>query len=112
LSEQHDARELLEAVSDRNAGQAAASGALDFIKEKFSALAARLPAESVSRFPRFFSGLCSVEQAHAIERSFAPALAAYEGGASRLAQTLETIRLCAAQREFQRGSLSAFLARP
>ena len=112
LSAQHDVREVLEAASDRTAGQASASGMLEFMQQNFAALAARLPAESVSRFPRFFSGLCSVEQAAAAERFFGSALARFEGGASSLAQTLETIRLCAAQREFQQSSLSAFLARP
>ena len=112
LSAQHDVREVLEAASDRTAGQASASGMLDFMRQNFTALATRLPAESVSRFPRFFSGLCSTEQALAAERFFGPALAHFEGGASSLAQTLETIRLCAAQREFQQSSLSAFLARP
>ncbi|MEI7538414.1 MAG: M1 family metallopeptidase [Comamonadaceae bacterium] len=112
LSVQHDVREVLEAASDRAAGQASASGMLDFMQQNFAALAARLPAESVSRFPRFFSGLCSIEQASSAERFFGPALAPFEGGASSLAQTLETIRLCASQRDFQQSSLSAFLARP
>jgi hypothetical protein len=53
-----------------------------------------------------------VEQAATAERFFGPALTRFEGGASSLAQTLETIRLCAAQREFQQSSRSAFLARP
>ncbi len=112
LSPQHDIRELLEAASDHAASKASAEGMLEFMQENFPALAARLPAESVSRFPRFFSSLCGVDQALSAERFFGPALAPYEGGASSLAQTLETIRLCAAQRELRQSGLSTFMARP
>ncbi len=107
LSAQYDVRELMEAVGEYNGGQVAAMEMLDFLKANFKQLTARLPPESVSRFPRLLTGACTLEQALAIEQFLGPALAAYEGGVTTLAQTVESIRLCAAQREFQRGSLPA-----
>ncbi|MFZ4479663.1 MAG: M1 family metallopeptidase [Rhodoferax sp.] len=109
LSPRHDIRELLASGRDQYGDEAVADGLLAFLRDNFAAISARLPSESVARFPRYFSGFCSAGKAAEVEQFFAPLVSAYEGGASSLKQTLEGIRLCAVYSESQRASLSDFL---
>lgn len=111
LSPAHDIRELLTVGRDRNGVEAANDGLLRFMSENFAAISERLPKESVGRLPRFFSGFCAAEKADQLAQLFSGRVDAYEGGASALKQTLETIRLCAVYRDLQQADLAAFLLR-
>lgn len=110
LSKEHDIRELLTVGRDRNNTETVGEGLLSFMSDNFAAIAVRLPAETVSRLPRYFSGFCAVDKADQVAQ-FAVRVAGLEGGASTLKQTLETIRLCAAYRDLQQADLAAFLLR-
>jgi alanyl aminopeptidase len=110
LSPQHDIRELMTAGRERDGVEPVADGMLAFVMAHLPELAARLPNESVGRFPRFFSGLCGVDKAAQVEQFFAPQMGAYEGGSSALKQALEAIRLCGVYRDLQQASLNDFMA--
>lgn len=111
LSPAHDIRELLAVGRDRNSAEAANDGLLSFMSENFAAIAERLPKESVGRLPRLFSGFCAADKADQLAQLFAVRVGGFEGGASVLKQTLETIRLCAVYRDLQQADLVAFLLR-
>ncbi len=111
LSPEHDIRELMVSGRDQRGDGAVADGLFAFVTDNFSAIAARLPSESVARFPGFFSGLCAADKADQVERFFAPLTGSYEGAASSLKQALESIRLCAVYSDLQQASLSELLRR-
>ncbi len=110
LSPEHDIRELLMAGRDRNAVDLARESLFAFMRQNFAAIARRLPKESVGRFPQFFSGFCSTDKANEVQQFFAARLDTGFGGSTHLKQALENIRLCAAYRALQHGSLERFLA--
>ena len=56
----------------------------------------RIPAWEKGRLPARFDTFCSLEHANEIENFFSPFIADLESGPRYLANTLETIRLCAA----------------
>jgi hypothetical protein len=109
LAPQHDIRELMASGRDRSGDESVADGLFAFMSSNFAAISARLPRESVGRFPRFFSGFCANDKAEQLEQFFAPMVGAYEGGASALKQSLESIRLCAVYSGLQKVSLVDFL---
>ncbi len=109
LSPQHDIRELLPAGRGQQGGAALREGLLAFVSANFDAIAARLPKESVGRFPNYFADFCAADKALAVEQFFAPRLGSFPGGSNSLAQALESIRLCAVYRDTQRDSLAGFL---
>ncbi|MDD5333112.1 MAG: M1 family metallopeptidase [Rhodoferax sp.] len=109
LSPLHDIRELLPAGREHQGGAALREGLLAFVSANFDAIAARLPKESVGRFPNYFANFCAADKALAVEQFFAPRLGSYPGGSNSLAQSLERIRLCAVYRDAQRDSLTGFL---
>jgi len=110
LSPQHDIREIMQSGRDRHSNEAARESQFRFVKDNFAAISKRLPKESMARFPQFFAGFCSAKKAAEVEQFFTPRLAADEGGASYLKQSLERIRLCAVYRDAQHASLSGFLS--
>jgi alanyl aminopeptidase len=109
LSPQHDIRELMASGRDHSGDESVADGLFAFMTGNFSAISARLPRESLARFPRFFTGFCATDKADQLEQFFAPMVGAYEGGASALKQSLESIRLCAVYSGLQQASLADFL---
>jgi len=109
LSPQHDIREIMQSGRDHYRNEAAREAQFRFVKDNFAAISKRLPKESMARFPQFFAGFCSAGKAAEVEQFFTPLLASYEGGASHLKQSLESIRLCAVYRAAQQASLADFL---
>jgi alanyl aminopeptidase len=116
LSPEHDIRELM--VASRNRGGAGGGGdnareaMFSFVTSNFDALAARMPKDAPGAFPRFFMGMCSTQQADAVDKFFGPKASQYEGGIATLQQSLESIRLCAGYRDMQYASLKGYLAQP
>ena len=79
------------------------------MEKHFTELSHKLPNEMVARFPQMFTGSCSRDQALRMVNLFTPHLAAVDGMAKSLEQSVETVRLCASYREVQRASLQGFL---
>ena len=65
-------------------------------KENIRAVLERIPAWRKGQLPFQFSSFCTREEAEDVERFFSPIISSLESGPRSLANTLETIRLCAA----------------
>ncbi|GGY18260.1 M1 family metallopeptidase [Paludibacterium paludis] len=106
-----DPRESIYVLRIQNEEDTLRDGSLAFVKRHFDDLVNRLPKDSPGGFPRSFNGYCSEESADAVDRQFRPGIEHFDGGPTHLAQSLETIRLCAAWRGAQQGSLNRWLTR-
>jgi len=109
LSPQHDIREVMTAVRGRGRAAVGPEPLFQFMEKHFTELSHKLPNEMVARFPQMFTGSCSRDQALRMVNLFTPHLAAVDGMAKSLEQSVETVRLCASYREVQRASLQGFL---
>src|SRR5688572_18420024 len=85
--------------------------AYEFLKANFDALAARAPRDSPAFWPRWANNLCSEAARADLEGFFRERAPRHAGGPRNLAQSLERIALCAAFKERQQASLTAFLRR-
>jgi cytosol alanyl aminopeptidase len=83
-----------------------------FLKEHYDAIIARLPGELAADAPRFGESFCSEPDRAQVEAFFKDRIEKITGGPRNLAQALETISLCNAQRELHAASLAAFLKKP
>jgi len=81
-----------------------------FFKDNFDAYVARIPRESRARLPFVVSGFC--DDAHRTEAGsfFNERLARFPGSERILAQTLEWMSLCIAQKAAQQASVGEFFA--
>ncbi len=111
LSHEHDIRELMAAARVGGRTEALREGMLNFVTSRFDALAAKLPKDSVTRFPKLFDGACSTQDADQVEAFFTPLTKTYTGLSKTLAQSLESVRICARYRGTQHASLQAYLSR-
>jgi alanyl aminopeptidase len=68
-----------------------------WLLEHFDALAARVPAEQTGNLIRLLRPLCSAESAQRIEAAMGPKIQKLLGGPRSLAESVESIRLCAAE---------------
>lgn len=109
LDPRHDIREVMASSRSRGAPETVRDDTFTFWTTHFEALAARLPADAPARFPQLFSGFCSAEHATQVEQFFRPLVSRYEGIATGLTQSLESIRLCSAYRQSQHASLQSVL---
>jgi len=85
--------------------------AYQFMKRNFDALVERLPRDAAAHFPEWGDKLCDDASRSDMEAFFRERIGRYTGGPRILAQTAETIRLCAAFKSAQQGSLADFLQR-
>ncbi|AXK72595.1 M1 family peptidase [Lysobacter sp. TY2-98] len=69
----------------------------------FAELEARLAPAGAALVSLYSSGMCSNEEADALQAKFAPRMEKVEGGPRELEQTVEGIRLCAAQQKARAG---------
>lgn len=85
-----------------------------FVRDHYDDLVARLPQGSVfdvgSLLPFVGSGFCDERHRAEVQSFFTPKVERAAGGPRNLAQALESIDLCIAQRKVQAPSVSAFLA--
>ena len=88
--------------------------AYEFVKTHFDALVARLPKgsayEAASFLPFVAAGFCDAAHRQDAESFFAARVRDAAGGPRNLAQALEYIDLCVAQRRVQEPSVASFLA--
>ncbi|AKT36360.1 M1 family metallopeptidase [Chondromyces crocatus] len=109
LSDELDIRESSELLSSHD--ERAAAVAFGLVKEHFDGLVERLPAEVRGYLPLVGEKLCDAASAAELEAFFKPRLDRLTGGPRHLAQALESIALCTAQRDVQGASLRTFLQR-
>jgi len=86
--------------------------AFPFVKEHYDAILARLPGELAAETPRLGEDFCSERDRADVESFFKGRVEKVTGAPRNLAQALETITLCSAQRELHAASLAAFLKAP
>ena len=84
---------------------------LAFVERNFDALMARLPKEYGIYLPLVAAPSCDEASRREAEAFFRPRVTAFPGGPRMLAQALEGIQLCQAQKTAQSPSVAAFLAK-
>jgi alanyl aminopeptidase len=111
LDPANDARELIWLLYGLSQDPATREQTYTFVKENYDALAARLPEEFAGRMAMVGSAFCDAEHRKDVEAFFTPRTAKTESGPRTLAQVLEGMDLCIAQKEAQAASLDAFLTK-
>jgi alanyl aminopeptidase len=80
-----------------------------WLTDHFSTLLPRLPRKGLVNLPRVGAGFCTEQDAAMVQAFFTPQLAKLGGAERELAQTLESVRLCAAQYDAHQADLKAEL---
>jgi cytosol alanyl aminopeptidase len=80
------------------------------IHAHFDVLMGRLPEETLARMPRWGRELCTREERAGLQSFYTERVAKYPGGSRNLAQALETVDICVANRKVQEARLKRFLA--
>ncbi len=83
-----------------------------YVKDHFDALMARMPHEVGGHMPSLGGAFCDTAHRQDVEAFFKDRAPQYPGGPKILAQTLEGVDLCIAQRESLQPGLTRFLSRP
>jgi alanyl aminopeptidase len=104
-------------VAGKNVSEAAfcsATRELAFqaVSEHFDLFASRLPERSVGQLFYNGSAFCDAKHRAVVERAFDSRAEKTLGGKRELAQTLEVVDLCIANRAVQMPSVSSYLQRP
>jgi alanyl aminopeptidase len=102
----NEARVILRGSLETEEGRAAF---WDFLRAHFDAVIRKMPGEAVGSLPRYVSGFCDPARAKEVEEFFRDKVDKLQGAPRALAQTVEEIGLCAAQRQMQEPSVRAFL---
>jgi len=103
----HEYRYLFGALARHSAGRAAM---LSEVERDLDALGAALPGASLGFLPLAFAGGCEAAFAERLRAAFEPHLAAHPEMRRGLAQALEQIQICAAEREADGPAAAAFFA--
>jgi alanyl aminopeptidase len=83
-----------------------------FLKDNYDAVIARLPGELAGDAPRLGEAFCTSGARADVDAFFKGRVEKLTGAPRALAQVLEQITLCNAQRELQAASFAAFLKKP
>jgi alanyl aminopeptidase len=83
-----------------------------FLKDNYDAVIARLPGELAGDAPRFGEAFCTSRDRAEVDAIFKGRVEKLTGAPRALAQVLEQITLCSAQRELQAASFASFLKKP
>ncbi len=103
----HEYRYLFGALARHRAGRAAL---LAEAERDLDGLAAALPGGTLTFFPLVLAGGCDPATAERVRAAFEPHLAAHPDMRRALAQALERIRICNAEREADGAAAGAFFA--
>jgi alanyl aminopeptidase len=109
LSDELDPRETIGILFSRSYEPETRQLAWDFLRSNFDALAARLPRDSAAGFPPIGAAFCDEEHRPEVEAFFKDRAPKYVGGPRRLAQALESMKLCSAARTRLAPGVAAFL---
>jgi cytosol alanyl aminopeptidase len=114
LDTQIDPRESLWIIFALSSDPDTRELAYEFVRSQYEHLTARLPRGSVfeaaSFLPFTAEGFCDEPSRRNVEAFFTPRVRGSPGGPRNLAQALESIDLCIAQRHVQEPSVAAFLS--
>ena len=102
----NEARTLLFGSLGTDEGRAAF---WDFLRAHFDAVVKKTPGEAAGSLPRYLSGFCDAARAREVEEFFRDKVGKLQGAPRALAQTVEEINLCGAQKQAQELSVRAFL---
>jgi alanyl aminopeptidase len=80
-----------------------------FVKEHYDAIIARLPGELAADAPHLADGFCTAHDRADVDAFFKGRVEKLTGAPRNLAQVLERIGLCSAQRDLHAASLASFL---
>ncbi|HZI10157.1 MAG TPA: M1 family aminopeptidase, partial [Myxococcus sp.] len=106
-----DAREALPILFGQLASASTREGAFAFVREHFEALRGRLPRDLAGWLLGAGGAFCDAAHRQQAAAFFGPRAREIEGGERALAQSLERVDLCIAQREALRPGLERFLVR-
>jgi alanyl aminopeptidase len=101
LSGRFDTREAVSMLSVASEQAENRTAMLQFVRQNYVAILAKMPDAYGSRLPNLGRGLCTKPERDAFLAFFEPRVAKYPGGARNLAQTLENINICVATGELQ-----------
>ena len=85
--------------------------ALEFVKQNWNALMAKLPTEFGAQLPRIATVYCDEQHRADAEAFFTGRATKYTGGPRNLAQALEKIRICVASKNANQASATEFLVK-
>ena len=109
LAPEVDAREALPILFGQLAEPSTRAGAFRFLREQFEPLLQRLPRDTAAWLLATAGYFCDAEQRQQVADFLGPHARRIEGGERALAQSLERVDLCIAQREALRPGLERFL---
>jgi alanyl aminopeptidase len=110
LSDRFDAREAVTILSTAARNPDSAPAVQQFVREHYDFLLAKLPEDYGAIMPEWGKMLCSVPERTAFQNFFQARAAKQKGGARNLAQALESIDICLANRKMQEENVRRFLA--
>jgi alanyl aminopeptidase len=103
--------EIVDAVGGQTDHASTRPALRAWVDAHFKDLEARLAPAGAELVGLYADGMCSTAEADALQADFAPRVADIEGGPRELQQTVESIRLCAAQQQARAGLPLTFPAR-
>ncbi|WP_164009458.1 M1 family metallopeptidase [Pyxidicoccus trucidator] len=109
LAPEVDAREALPILFGQLAEPPTRAGAFAFLREHFESMLQRLPRDSAAWLLATGGYFCDAGQRQQVADFLGPHALRIDGGARALAQSLERVDLCIAQREALRPGLERFL---
>jgi len=109
LTDEFDSRESLDILFGVSQYRKTRDLAYDFVKNNFDALVAKLPTDTGAFTPFIAGGYCDNEHRADAEQFFKNRSTKYTGGPRNLAQVLEGIDLCVANKSAQQPSVIEFL---
>jgi alanyl aminopeptidase len=98
LDERVDGRDALQMIEEALGDDANRVAAFAFVRERFDALAAKLPEDTPARFIRELGTLCTAQELAVFRSFFKDRAARFNGGPFDYRQSLERIELCVAAR--------------
>ena len=104
LADGQDLREAREIYDAAGEDPENAPALLRFVALRHDQIARGLSADAVARMPRWHSLLCSPQDRSALQALYGSRLAGVDGGERNLAQTLEAVDICIANRKLQAGA--------
>ena len=108
LSDEFDSRQSLVILFGATAPETR-DIAYDFVKQNWDTLVAKLPTDFGAFLPFVAGGYCDKEYRADVEHFFKNRSTKYTGGPRNLDQVLETISLCAANKDANEASVAEFL---
>jgi cytosol alanyl aminopeptidase len=109
LTDEFDSRESIGILFAASSTPETRDVAYAFVKQNWESLVEKLPTDSGAFFPYVASQYCDTQHVADVEAFFKNRSTRYTGGPRILNQVLEAISICAANKEANQSSVTAFL---